>query len=47
MGKSELPKKGEAAEGDDDFSIFDLLILSLPVVLVGGGIWMFLKRRKK
>ena len=47
VGKSELPKKGEAAEGDDDFGIFDLLILALPVVLVGGGIWMFLKRRKK
>ena len=47
VGKSELPKKGEAAEGDDDFGIFDLLILALPVVLVGGGIWMFMKRRKK
>ena len=47
VGKSELPKKGEAAEGDDDFGIFDLLILALPVVLIGGGIWMFMKRRKK
>ena len=47
VGKSELPKKGDAAEGDDDFGIFDLLILALPVVLIGGGIWMFMKRRKK
>ena len=46
VGKSELPKKGDAAEGDDDFGIFDLLILALPVVLIGGGIWMFMKRRK-
>ena len=47
VGKAELPKKGDAAEGDDDFGIFDLLILALPVVLIGGGIWMFMKRRKK
>ena len=47
VGKSELPKKGEAAEDDGDFGIFDLLILALPVVLIGGGIWMFMKRRKK
>ncbi len=47
VGKSELPKKGEAAGGDDDFGILDLLILALPVVLIGGGIWMFMKRRKK
>jgi len=47
VGKSELPKKGAAAEEkDDDFGIFDLLILALPVVLIGGGIWMFMKRRK-
>jgi hypothetical protein len=47
VGKAELPKKGDAAEGDGDFGIFDLLILALPVVLIGGGIWMFMKRRKK
>ena len=46
-GKAELPKKGDAAKGDDGFDIFDLLIIGLPVVLIGGGIWMFMKRRKK
>ena len=46
VGKSELPKPG-AAEEDDDDGFFGLLILAIPVVLIGGGIWMFLKRRKK
>ena len=46
-GKAELPKKGDAAKGDDGFDIFDLLIIGLPVVLIGGGIWMFMERRKK
>ena len=47
VGKAELPKKGDAAEGDDGFDIFDLLIFGLPIVLIGGGIWMFMKRKKK
>jgi len=47
VGKAELPKKGDASEEDDDFGILDLLILALPVVVIGGGIWMFMKRRKK
>ena len=47
VGKAELTKKGDAAKGDDGFDIFDLLIIGLPVVLIGGGIWMFMKRRKK
>ena len=46
-GKAELPKKGDAAKGDDGFDIFDLLIIGLPIVLIGGGIWMFMKRKKK
>ena len=46
VGKSELPKDG-AAEEDDDDGFLGLLILAIPVVLIGGGIWMFLKRRKK
>ena len=46
VGKAELPKKGDAAEGDDGFDIFDLLIFGLPIVLIGGGIWMFMKRKK-
>ena len=53
VGKAELPKKGDAAEGDDGFDIegddgfdiFDLLIFGLPIVLIGGGIWMFMKRK--
>ena len=45
VGKSELPKEGAAAEDDDDS--FSLLFLALPVILIGGGIWMFMKRRKK
>ena len=47
VGKSELPKDGAAGEDDDDDGFLGLLILALPVVLIGGGIWMFLKRRKK
>ena len=47
VGKAELPKKGDAAEGDDGFDIFDLLIFGLPIVLIGGGIWMFMKRKKQ
>ena len=47
VGKAELPKKGDAAEGDDGFDIFDLLIFGLPIVLIGGGIWMFMKRKKE
>ena len=43
VGKSELPK-GNATEEDDDS--FSLLFLALPVILIGGGIWMFMKRRK-
>ena len=26
---------------------FDLLIFGLPIVLIGGGIWMFMKRKKQ
>ena len=47
VGKSELPKPGAAEEDDDDGGFLGLLILAIPVVLIGGGIWMFLKRRKK
>ena len=47
VGKSELPKPGAAEEDDDDGGFLGLLILAIPVVLIGGGIWMYLKRRKK
>ena len=47
VGKAELPKPKAGEADDSDFDIFDLLILGLPVILIGGGIWMFMKRRKK
>ena len=47
VGKAELPKPKAGEADDSDFDIFDLLIIGLPIVLIGGGIWMFMKRRKK
>lgn len=48
VGKAELPKPDGAKAGDDDdFDMLDILILGLPVVLIGGGIWMFMNRKKK
>lgn len=47
VGKAELPKPDGAKAGDDDdFDMLDILILGLPVVLIGGGIWMFMNRKK-
>ena len=47
VGKAELPKPKAGEADDSDFDIFDLLIIGLPIVLIGGGIWMFMKRKKK
>ena len=44
VGKAELPKEKEKEEEESSFS---LLTLALPVVLIGGGAWWFLNRRKK
>ena len=46
VGKAELPKPKAGEADDSDFDIFDLLIIGLPIVLIGGGIWMFMKRKK-
>ena len=47
VGKAELPKPKEGATDDGGFDLFDLLIFGLPIVLIGGGIWMFMKRKNQ
>ncbi len=47
VGKAELPKPKAGEADGGGFDMLDLLIFGLPVVLIGGGIWMFMKRRKK
>ena len=47
VGKAELPKPKAGETDGGEFDMLDLLIFGLPVVLIGGGIWMFMKRRKK
>ena len=48
VGKSKLPKEGDAApDDDDDDFLLGLIMLGLPLALVGGGAWWWFAGRKK